>query len=181
MLLLTRLAMLPSPLQILLLCALYSSMLAAAYVLQYGFGYAPCEMCLWQRGPYWVVFSAGLFLLLVYRDNARSRTFLRAALLIMLLAFLTNTILGTFHFGVEQRWWEGFTGCASSGGSSGSLDDLKATIMDAPIVRCDEPALTILGLSLSGWNAVASLAMLLVSGYFLGLIDRRYAHARPSA
>lgn len=174
----TRIALLPSPLLPLLLWAIYSAMLGMAYVLQYGFGYAPCEMCLWQRGPYWAVVTLGLIVIIAIRRQAVSHAFLRKILLLMLLAFLVNTGLGLLHFGVEQRWWEGPTGCSGSGAVAGSLDALKESIMAAPIVRCDEPELTILALSLSGWNMVASLALMLLTGYFLGLVERRAANAR---
>jgi disulfide bond formation protein DsbB len=36
------------------------------------------------------------------------------------------------------------------------LDDLRAEIMAAPVVRCDEASWLFLGLSMAGWNVLYS-------------------------
>ena len=59
--------------------------------------------------------------------------------------------------GVEQGWWEGTSGC----GSISTTDDLaalRAQIMNAPIVRCDEVAWSLFGISMAGYNVLYSLA-----------------------
>ena len=121
-------------------------LLAGAYVAEYGFDLFPCEMCWWQRYPH---FAA--ILLALVSTVARPKPLwigLAAA------AILASGLIGAFHAGVEYGWWEGITGCASPVDSAGG-DPLEA-IMNAPLVRCDEPAWTLAGISLAGFNAIIS-------------------------
>ena len=46
--------------------------------------------------------------------------------------------------------------------SIGSTEELLAQIMAAPMVRCDDIAWELLGLSMAGWNAVASLSLMVI-------------------
>ena len=123
-------------------------LLGGAYVSQYGFGLYPCEMCWWQRWPHFVAFG---FALLAYVVAPRKLWVGAAA-----LAILVSGLIGLFHAGVEYGWWQGVTSCAvvTGGGSGNALDD----IMNTPLVRCDEPAWTLFGISLAGFNFLISTA-----------------------
>ena len=118
-------------------------LLGGAYVSQYGFGLYPCEMCWWQRWPHFA--AVGLALLAYVTPPQRLWTGAAA------LAILVSGAIGLFHAGVEYGWWEGL---ASSGSSGNALED----IMNTPLVRCDEPAWTLLGISLAGFNFLISTA-----------------------
>lgn len=126
-----------------------AALLAGAFVFQW-LGYAPCQMCLWQRYPHAFAIGLGLLATLIPR---------RVICGLGALAALTTSAIGVFHVGVEQGWWDGPTSC--SGGDVGALstEDLMAQIMNAPLVRCDDIAWSLAGLSMAGWNAVISLAL----------------------
>src|SRR5690606_3838003 len=72
-------------------------------------------------------------------------------------ACATSAALGLYHTGVERDWWEGPTACTSGSVSNVSADELFDRIMSAPLVRCDEVAWQMMGLSMASWNAIASL------------------------
>ena len=127
-------------------------LLAGAYVSQYVFGLYPCEMCWWQRWPHFA--AVGLALLSFFLAPKRLWVALAAG------GILTSGLIGLFHAGVEYGWWQGVTSCAAipqTGQGESALD----AIMNSPLVRCDEPAWTLFGISLAGFNflisAVASL------------------------
>jgi disulfide bond formation protein DsbB len=40
-----------------------------------------------------------------------------------------------------------------------SIEELRQRLTVAPVVRCDEPAWTLFGISLAGYNVVASAAL----------------------
>ena len=77
-------------------------------------------------------------------------------LLLAALAIATSGGIGVFHAGVEYGWWEGLTACATTG-TGGSTQDVMDAIMATPLVRCDVPQWTLLGISLAGFNAILSL------------------------
>ncbi|PIR34413.1 MAG: hypothetical protein COV36_00890 [Alphaproteobacteria bacterium CG11_big_fil_rev_8_21_14_0_20_44_7] len=43
------------------------------------------------------------------------------------------------------------------------MEDLRAQILEAPIVRCDEPTWFFLGLSMAGWNVLYSGGLFLLA------------------
>lgn len=128
--------------------AVPAMLLGGAYISQYGFGLYPCEMCWWQRWPHFAALGLGLLAFTV--PPQRLWTALAA------LAILVSGAIGLFHAGVEYGWWPGVTSCAAiaSGGSGNALDN----IMNTPLVRCDEPAWTLFGVSLAGYNFLISTA-----------------------
>lgn len=126
--------------------AIPAALLAGAYVSEYGFGLYPCEMCWWQRYAHF----AAVALAIVSFVAEPKRVWIGLAG----LAILVSGLIGGYHAGVEYGWWEGITTCsrASSGG------DPLASIMAAPLVRCDEVQWSLAGISLAGFNFLISVA-----------------------
>lgn len=119
-------------------------------------GYAPCQMCIWQRWPHGIAILLGVLALAV-----RNRLFPGLGA----LAAATTSGLGVFHTGVEKGWWEGITSCAGAGDiTSLSASDLLDTSRDLgpPLVKCDEVAWEFLTLSMASWNALISAGLLIL-------------------
>lgn len=126
-------------------------LLLGAFAFQYIGGLAPCPLCLWQRWPHAAALVIGLAALAT-----------RGPVLPALggLAALTSAGIGMFHTGVERGWWKGLESC--SAGSIAGLDVkdlLDPTVQVAAVVRCDEVAWQMLGLSMASWNVVASVVL----------------------
>lgn len=129
--------------------------LCVAWISQYGFGLAPCELCYWQRYGYGIAIAIGLVASFTPRDGyARV-----VALAALAAAFLGVAAIALFHAGVEYRWWQGFTACTGSLGDNLSAEDLLAAIEAAPIVRCDEPAFVLFGVSMAGYNFLYAIGL----------------------
>lgn len=125
------------------------ALLSGAFIFQ-SLGYAPCPMCLWQRYPHVVAIVIGLIAFIL---PGRILPLLGAA------AALTTAGIGVFHTGVERGWWEGPSTCSSQPIGDLSPEELLDQIMNAPLVRCDEVAWQLLGLSMASWNALFSLGL----------------------
>jgi disulfide bond formation protein DsbB len=125
--------------------------LVLVLISQYGFGLPPCEMCHWQRWPYIAAIFFGLGAMLMPRWRV-------PLLALAALSFLMTGGIGVFHAGVEWKWWQGLTSCGTSSTAT-TLEDLRAQLMTAPVVRCDEAAIRVLGLSMAGWNALWAAAL----------------------
>ena len=137
--------------QLIVIAALGSAaLLLGAFAFQYLGGMAPCSLCVWQRWPHAVAVACGVVALV-----ALPRIMAGAGL----LAALTTAAIGGYHTGVERGWWEGPATCSSSSTSGLSSDELYDRIMSAPLVRCDEVAWQMLGLSMASWNMVAALGL----------------------
>ncbi|WP_142850664.1 disulfide bond formation protein B [Telmatospirillum sp. J64-1] len=129
--------------------------LAAALTGQYVYGLLPCILCLWQRVPYGLAaLIAGLALLPAF--GPRGRAWLVA---VCGLAFLANAGIAGYHVGVEQGWWAGTAGCTGGGVTAATVDDLQRLLAQPPAARCDDVPWTLFGISMAGYNILASLAL----------------------
>jgi disulfide bond formation protein DsbB len=145
----------------LIISAASVAILAAVWIFQ-ALGYAPCELCLTQR---YAFYAAAPLAALTAAFASRSRGLARAGLALLALIFLANAALGAYHVGVEYHWWAGPTAC--TGGMTGSIDanDLMKALDSVKVVRCDEVQLRIAGLSLAGWNVLASAALAVYAAF----------------
>lgn len=128
-------------------------MLIAAFAFQHIGGLAPCKLCIWQRWPHGLAVVIGLIGALMPH---------RAIALAGALASAVTAAIGGYHAGVELGWWEGPATCTSSGVGGQSVQDLMQSIMQAPIVRCDDIPWEMLGLSMAGWNMLVSFGLTLI-------------------
>jgi disulfide bond formation protein DsbB len=148
----------------LLAIAVPALLLGGAYLGQYAFGLFPCEMCWWQRYAHFAALALALLSTVVPPK--------RVWVALAGVAILVAGLLGAYHAGVEYKWWEGLTTCSST--SSGhSLED----IMNAPLIRCDEPQWTLFGISLAGYNFLISTASAIV----IFILLRRKSNQRSAA
>ena len=146
---LTRTLVERAPLLLLLASA---AVLGTALASQYIGGLQPCVLCIYQRLPYAAVIgiaTAALFL----PTGPRA-----VALVLAGLAMLTGAGIAVFHVGVEQHWWQGTAGCGAIG-TADSLEALRAQVLAAPTVRCDEVPWSLFGISMAGYNVPVSLAL----------------------
>jgi disulfide bond formation protein DsbB len=139
----------------LLIVAASIAILAAVWIFQ-GFGYAPCELCLTQRYAFYAAIPLSLLTALLAGRSAHGLA--RIGFALLALVFAASAVLAAYHAGVEYHWWAGPTACT---GGPGSLDvsNLVNTLNSVKVVRCDEVQLRIAGLSLAGWNVVASAVL----------------------
>ncbi|WP_370210378.1 disulfide bond formation protein B [Roseovarius sp.] len=126
------------------------ALLVGAFGFQHLGGLPPCKLCIWQRYPHALAVLIGIAAVAIRG---------RLLPLLGLAAALTTAGVGLYHTGVERGWWEGPTTCTSSGTSGMSADDLFDKIMTAPVVRCDDVAWELLGLSMASWNGLLSLGL----------------------
>jgi len=139
------------------------AILAGAFAFQYLGGLAPCQLCLWQRWPHAAAILIGVVALVVTRG-----TLGRLLPLLGAIAALATAAIGVFHVGVEQKWWEGLASCTAGSISGISTSDLLDPNVDVgAVVRCDEIAWQMFGISMAGWNVILSalLALVWISAY----------------
>ena len=128
-----------------------SATIAGAWSLE-ALGYIPCELCLLGRKPYYL--GIGVAALCVAL-SARGRDDLaRKGLPLLALIFLAGAAIAAYHAGVEWKLWPGPPDCAGGMAAPASQADFLARLKRVKPVRCDEPALLLLGLSLAAWSAL---------------------------
>ncbi len=141
-------------LSLILILLASSAVVGTALLSQYWGGLVPCELCLYERMPYYAALVLELAALAFPAMNMQ-----RATLVLLGLLFLASTALGFYHTGVEQHWFAGPSACTSGGGAAETLEQFKARLQGQQTVMCDEIQWSIAGLSLAALNAICSLAI----------------------
>jgi disulfide bond formation protein DsbB len=131
--------------------------LGMALISQYVFGLEPCQLCLWQRWPYVATIALGILGVIFFGMPPVRQVCVALAG----AAFLVGAGIAGFHAGVEYGWWEGLPGCSVPAIEKGmTVEEVKKLLASRTnVVPCDEPAWTLLGLSMAGYNVLVSLAL----------------------
>ena len=107
-----------------------AAILGAVFAIQFLGGADPCLLCVYQRYPYGVAIVLSALALVLARGSR------------------------------AQHWWAGAAACAAgTGGAATTVVELKAMAASALRPRCDEVAWSLFGVSLAGYNLLASLAL----------------------
>src|SRR5438552_6044753 len=128
--------------------------LGGALLSQYAGGLAPCELCLLQRWPWGVAIVISLIATMV-----GGRPALPWIVLVLAAVFAGGSAIAFYHVGVERHWFAGPSACTGAATAADTVEALKARILGQMPARCDEPAWSLWGISLAGWNLLASLVM----------------------
>ena len=136
--------------------------LAAAHAFETFGGLAPCELCLKQRTVYWVAGAVAAVAMAVVRLPGGPR-FRPASCWLLALIFLVGAGVAGYHAGVEWKVWPGPESC--SGGGKVTAAALRDLLNGGGVKMpaCDHPAWVFGGLSMAGWNSIASLILVAFS------------------
>ncbi len=147
---------------ILIAAAGSAALLLGAFGFQYIGGLWPCTLCIWQRWPHAAAVVLGALGLALPQ---------RIWPILGGIAVLTSAAIAVFHVGVEQTWWEGLATCTADTMGNVNVEDLLNTdvTVGAP-VRCDAIAWAMFGISMAGWNMLASLGLAAV---WFGAVRKR--------
>lgn len=134
------------------------AMLGAALAFQHLGGLEPCALCIDQRKAW-----GAAVLLATLSVWAEGKSRIAVALLLLGLAglaALAGAGIAGYHVGVEQKWWQGTAACGTgfAGFGSGDAANLREQLLARPVVRCDEVAWSLLGISMAGWNGLVACA-----------------------
>ena len=138
-----------------------SLMLISAFYLEYFHGALPCDLCITQRWFHGAIIAYSFIIILMIK-----KTLIYNQLLLLggAILWLSSSSAGLYHFGIEMNFWTGPDGCSSN--IDFSKDTLTYLLNKSPI-KCDEVMSEIFGLSLAGWNALASFSIFLLISILL--------------
>jgi disulfide bond formation protein DsbB len=146
--------------------------LCGAWFFQYVLKYPPCALCLEERIPYHIVIPLALLMTIAALAGAPQKL-LTTGFVVIVIVVLGGAGLSVYHAGVEWHFWQGPTDC------SGPISDIKtggallSQLRRINVVRCDEAAWRLFGISLAGYNALISLLIAALAA--CGLFVRRQA------
>jgi disulfide bond formation protein DsbB len=147
------------------IAAIGAATILGAYFFQYVLGLPPCPLCLEQRIPYYIAIPLALVTAFGASLGAPAWR-LRMGFALLAAAMLVSAGLGVYHAGIEWKFWPGPTECSGALPPLGGNIDLLKQVQTTAVVRCDEAAWRLFGLSLAGYNVLISAGLALFAGLF---------------
>ena len=135
--------------------------LVSAYFIEYILGHQPCNLCLYERIPY---FLAILIVLINYKYNKLEKYIILSLAIIFLIA----TILSLYHLGIEQGFIQESLLCDLKKGANILDKDEILKQLQQKNISCKDVTFKIFGLSLTNYNIIISmlLTITLIRFYF---------------
>ena len=129
--------------------------LGSAFIIEYVFGYMPCNLCKIERIPY------GLsIIILIANYNFRGNQVFYGVLLMLVFSF--SIIISIYHLGIEQGIIEESAVCAARNLNLLTKEEILNSLKE-PSVSCKDVAFKIFGFSLTTYNIIMSLLSFILS------------------
>ena len=133
--------------------------ISGAYILEFLYNFPPCELCIYQRIPYFfILFICIISFFMEYKNIHFYSIF---------FLFFTSFLIAFFHSLVERGIVEYSSGCTSSVENFESIEDLRLHLDSVPLTKCDEILFSVMGFSLANINSIISLSLVLFNIYFV--------------
>ncbi len=141
--------------------AISSIAILSAFIAEYLFDILPCQMCLYQRYPYYFIILFSIIYIITKKIP------LLWYYVIISISFVVGLFFSSWHIGIEQKILPGLSGCSSIVNTSQSLSRLKEQILNQNIVTCDEITWSFMGFSAATLNSFLLILLLLINTTFL--------------
>ena len=126
--------------------------LISAYFIEYVLGHQPCNLCVYERIPY---FLAILIVLINYKYNKLEKYLILSLAIIFLIA----TILSLYHLGIEQGFIQESLLCDLEKGANIVDKDEILEQLQQKSISCKDVTFKVFGLSLTNYNIIISLLL----------------------
>ena len=148
--------------QISLLSAL---IIILAYIVEIFAKVPPCELCIYQRIPYFLV----VFFFWSYIFYFKKK---KVFLLLALILFIINFLLSFFHSLVERGFVNYSSSCTSNNNNFEDIESLRQSLENTPIAKCDEIIFSVMGLSLANINLIVLTLLIIINILFIVRDDK---------
>ena len=126
--------------------------LLTVYYIEYIMGIYACNLCKFQRIPFFV----NLVILTVLTFN---KTKFIKLIYVLILSIIVNICISFYHVGIEQSFFTGTKTCKESQTPS-NKEDLLKQLKKKGVSDCSKVEFTLFGLSLSTLNFVTNIVFL---------------------
>ena len=140
-------------LKIIFLISLIS--IISAYFIEHILEHQPCSLCLIERIPY------GLSIILII-SNYVFRKNEQFIILLLILIFTFSFIISFYHFGIEQGFFEESAVCGIKNASDIISKEELLKQLQVKTVSCKDVTFRIFGFSLTTFNIIVSLFLLIL-------------------
>ena len=131
--------------------------LVSAFFIEYVLGHQPCNLCILERIPYLL---AIIIILLNFKFSHYEKFFI----LLLSIIFLAGAIISLYHLGIEQGFIQESLVCDLKSGSNLLSKEEILKQLQEKNVSCKDVTFKIFGLSLTSYNILISLLIIVSTG-----------------
>ena len=144
-----------------LLLIISSISIITALIAEFVFNLQPCELCLKQRHPYYLMILISLFIFFI---PFKSKLF---GYLLIQLSSIYGLFYAIWHVGVENNLLSGPSGCSAGLDITENTVNLKEQILSKQVISCDEVIWSFFGISAASINTIVLLFIFIVNALYV--------------
>tara|TARA_B100001750_G_C15280998_1_gene482418 strand:+ start:245 stop:727 length:483 start_codon:yes stop_codon:yes gene_type:complete len=126
--------------------------LVSTFVIEYGLNHQPCNLCVYERIPYFIS-------ILLISKILFTQDYEKITLSILSLVFIISSALAFYHFGIEQGFFEETLVCTASNLSEALTKEEVLDQLNQNIISCKNVSFRIFGFSLATINTIFSIIL----------------------
>ncbi len=135
--------------------------ISSALIAEYFFNLQPCELCLKQRHPYYLIL---ICLVLIFLFSNFNKIWFY---LVIQFGLVYGLFYSIWHVGVENKIFKGPAGCSAMLTDSKNTTELKAQILSKQVISCDEVIWSFFGISAASINTLVLLVIFILNAIYL--------------
>jgi len=133
------------------------TVLISVYFMEFVLGWKPCELCLLQRYPYFIIIIMSIAFMVAKIKNININS--KLAIVLILAPIFTGLLTAVYHFGVENSYWRNISACSDQLSKIDVNTDNLLSGLNEIKPKCSDPV-KIFGLSISGYNILSNILMM---------------------
>jgi len=133
------------------------TVLISVYFMEFVLGWKPCELCLLQRYPYFIIIIMSIAFMVAKIKNININS--KLAIVLILAPIFIGLLIAVYHFGVENSYWRNISACSDQLSKIDVNTDNLLSGLNEIKPNCSDPV-KIFGLSISGYNIFSNILMM---------------------
>ena len=126
--------------------------LLTAYFIEYILGHQPCNLCLYERIPYFLT-------IMILSLSFIFKRFEKTYLILLSIIFISATLISFYHFGIEQGFISESLVCELNSNNNNLTTEDLLKELEKKSVSCKDVTFKILGFSLATINTIISFIL----------------------
>jgi len=135
--------------------------IASALIAEYYFDLQPCEMCLKQREPYYIII-AGFILVMILKGQDKIWFYVGVQ-----IVSIYGLFYSLWHVGIENKILAGPSSCSGGLNISTNTSSLKEQIISKAVINCEEVAWSIFGISAATMNSLLLFLIFIINAIYI--------------
>ena len=144
-----------------LLLIISSISIITALIAEFVFNLHPCELCLKQRHPYYLMILISIFIILI------PYSLKLFGYLLIQISSIYGLFYSIWHVGVENSLLSGPSGCSAGLEITENTASLKEQILSKQVVSCDEIIWSFFGISAASINTLVLLFIFIINAIYI--------------